>query len=64
MTETSKYFEATALSDLNAKGVTFNGKPYMKDLIVPQNSLGNKSLGKLAFLCNFRGYIYKIKKGK
>jgi hypothetical protein len=62
MTQTSKYDEATVLSALNAKGVTFNGKPYMKDLIVPQNSLGNKSLGKLSFLCNFRGYISKIKK--
>ena len=62
MTE-SKYNEPNVLADLNAKGVTFNGKPYMKDLIVPQNSLGNKSLGKLSFLCNFRGYIFSIKKG-
>ena len=62
--EHSKYNEATALSDLNTKGVTFNGKPYMKDLSVPQGSLGNKSLGKLSFLVNFRGYIYKVKKVK
>jgi hypothetical protein len=60
--EKSKYNEQGALNDLMQKGVTFNGKNYMKDLLVPQGSLGNKSLGKLSFLVNFRGYIYKIKK--
>ena len=59
---TGKYNETTVLGDLNKKGVTFNGKPYMKDLSVPQGALGNRSLGKLSYLVNFCGFIYKIKK--
>lgn len=62
--ENSKYNEQEVLSDLMQKGVSFEGKAYMKNLTVPQGSLGNKSLGKLSFLVNFRGYIYNIKKGK
>lgn len=64
MMEQSKYNEAEVLGDLKKRGVEFDGKDYMKNLIVPQGSLGNKSLGKLSFLCNFRGYYFKIKEGR
>lgn len=62
MDKVSKYFEATALADLFKKGVSFEGKSYMKNLVIPQGSLGNKSLGKLSFLANFCGFNYKFKK--